>query len=87
MQYEDVLLVCNEEGKILNMPPNLVFDYDYIAGNCFVIGDDYENGDFRSLTLDEIEKYKKDIDSRSFRYKKIKEHSSKEKEKNKEKFK
>lgn len=87
VQYEDVLLVCNEEGKILNMPPNLVFDYDYIAGNCFVIGDDYENGDFRSLTLDEIEKYKKDIDSRSFRYKKIKEHSSKEKEKNKEKFK
>ena len=87
VQYEDVLLVCNEEGKILNMPPNLVFDYDYIAGNCFVIGDDYENGDFRSLTLDEIEKYKKDIDSRSFRYKKIKKHSSKEKEKNKEKFK
>lgn len=87
VQYEDVLLVCNEEGKISNMPPNLVFDYDYIAGNCFVIGDDYENGDFRSLTLDEIEKYKKDIDSRSFRYKKIKEHSSKEKEKNKEKFK
>ena len=28
----------------------LIFDDDYIAGNCFVIGDDYENGDFRSLT-------------------------------------
>lgn len=80
IQYEDVLLVCNEEGKILNMPPNLVFDYDYIAGNCFIIGDDYENGNFRSLTLDEIEKYKKDIDSRSFKYKEVKENSSKEKD-------
>lgn len=80
IQYEDVLLICNEEGKILNMPPNLVFDYDYIAGNCFIIGDDYENGNFRSLTLDEIEKYKKDIDSRSFKYKEVKENSSKEKD-------
>lgn len=72
VQYDDVLLVCNEEGKLLDMPPNLIFDYDYIAGNFFVIGDDYKNGDFRSLTFDEIEKYKKDIDSRSFRYKNLK---------------
>lgn len=78
VQYDDVLLVCNDEGKILNMPPNLVFECDYVAGNCFVIGDDYENGDFRSLTFDEIEKYKKDLDSRSFKYIKIKENNSKE---------
>lgn len=82
VQYDDVLLVCNDEGKILNMPPNLVFDYDYIAGNCFVIGDDYENGDFRSLTFEEIDKYKKDLDSRSFKYVKVNE-NSKNKRKNK----
>ena len=31
---DDILLVCNEEGKLENLPPNLLFDYDYIAGDC-----------------------------------------------------
>lgn len=51
---DDVLLVCNEEGKLENMLPNIAFDYDYIAGDCFFIGDDYENGDFKSLTREQI---------------------------------
>ena len=55
---EDILLVCNEEGKLDNLPPNLLFDYDYIAGDCFFIGDDYENGDFKSLTDEQIEEVK-----------------------------
>ena len=68
INYDDALLVCNEEGKLLNMPPNLIFDCDYIAGDCFVIGDDYEKGDFKSLTDKEIEKYKSDLDSRGFKW-------------------
>lgn len=76
--YEDVLIICNEEGKILNMPPNVVFDYDYIAGDFFVIGDDYEHGDFKSLTKDEIEYYKKDLEARAFKYKKYKDWTDKE---------
>ena len=63
---EEILLVCNEEGKLFDFPPNLRFDYDYIAGDCFVVGDDYENADFRSLTDEEIEKYTKDLKERSF---------------------
>lgn len=70
--YEDVLIICNEEGNILNMPPNVVFDYDYIAGDFFVIGDDYEHGDFKSLTKDEIEYYKNDLSKRAFKYQKYK---------------
>ena len=53
---EDILLVCNEEGKLDNLLPNLMFDYDYIAGDCFFVGDDYKNGDFKSLTDEQIEK-------------------------------
>lgn len=68
VSYDDVLLICNEEGKVLNMPPNLLFDYDYIAGDCFLIGDDYERGDFKSLTDKEIEKYKKELDARGFKW-------------------
>lgn len=52
---EDILLVCNEEGKLDNLLPNLMFDYDYIAGDCFFVGDDYKNGDFKSLTDEQIE--------------------------------
>ncbi len=74
--YEDVLIICNEEGKILNMSPNVVFDYDYIAGDFFVIGDDYEHGDFKSLTKDEIEYYKKDLSKRAFKPQEYKDDST-----------
>lgn len=51
---DNILLVCNEEGKLANLLPNLMFDFDYIAGDCFFVGDDYENGDFKSLTDNQI---------------------------------
>ena len=82
--YEDVLIICNEEGKILNMPPNVVFEYDYIAGDFFVIGDDYEHGDFKSLTKDEIEYYKNDLSKRAFIPKKYKDESERKSLKQKE---
>lgn len=67
--YNNLLIICNEEGKINNLPPNLVFDYDYIAGNCFIVGDDYTKGGFKSLTRDEIIKTRDDLMYKSFRYK------------------
>ena len=64
--YKDnLLLICNEEGKITNLKPNLQFDYDYIAGNCFVVGDDYENGGFKSVEESQIEDIKKDLEDRT----------------------
>lgn len=65
---DDLLMVCNDEGKNLNMLPNIIFDYDYIAGDCFVIGDDYKNAGFRSLTTDEVIRARKDLIYRSFKY-------------------
>ncbi len=65
--YKDALIVCNEEGKLLNMGANLIFEYDYIAGNCFVVGDDYKNGDFKSLTDKQIEEYMRDFLIRGIR--------------------
>lgn len=62
---EDVLLVCNEEGKLDNLLPNLIFPYDYIAGDCFFVSDDYENGDFKSLTDEQIEEIKQLCKQRS----------------------
>ena len=51
---DNILLICNEEGKLANLLPNLMFDFDYIAGDCFFVGDDYDNGDFKSLTDEQI---------------------------------
>lgn len=63
--YKDGLLICNEEGKILNMEANIVFDYDYIAGDCFAVGDDYINGDFKSLTDEQVKDFSEDLIRRS----------------------
>ena len=60
---DDLLLVCNEEGKITNSQPNLQFDYDYIAGNCFIVGDDYENSGFKSIEESQVEDIKKDLEN------------------------
>lgn len=70
---EDLLLVCNEEGKILNQKPNINFGYDYIAGNCFVIGDDIENAGFKSIEENQIEDIKKDLEDRTIILEEIEE--------------
>lgn len=66
--YDDHELVCNEEGKIMGLYPNVGFDYDVINGNFFIANDDYETGDFASLTDKNIEKIKEDLKARSFHY-------------------
>ena len=66
---DDILLVCNEEGKLMNLKPNVLFDLDYIAGDFFVIGDDYENAGFKSLTDAQCEEIIKDLNSRAMKYK------------------
>ena len=61
---DDVAILCNEEGKISGLPLNrAVRDgdgeiADIIAGVFAVIGLDNEGG-FRSLTDEELEKYTK----------------------------
>lgn len=54
---EDVCLICNEEGKNINLQPNRFIGNELIYGNIIVIGDDYEVGEFKSLTKRQIKKY------------------------------
>lgn len=58
-ECDDVAIVCNEEGKILGLPLNRDIGHDIIAGNFFLVGDDYEHGEDRSLTEEQITKYTK----------------------------
>lgn len=58
---DDVALICNEEGKLHNLPPNrFLYDeegnaYDLIAGTFLVVG--LTEDDFGSLTEKQIETY------------------------------
>ena len=54
---DGTLLVCNEEGKLLGMEGNRRIPGDVLAGPFFVVGDAGET--FRSLTEEELERYKK----------------------------
>ena len=62
---DEVVIICNEEGKILNLPLNRDIGHDIIAGTFIVAGDDYENGDFKSLNDDQILRYKMRFDKNS----------------------
>lgn len=50
---DNILCVCNEEGKLMRLPPNFVFNGDMIVGDVFfcAAGDE----DFESLTDEQIE--------------------------------
>ena len=65
---DDTLIICNEEGKILNLPPNTLFNTDSIAGDYFVVGNDFENADFKSLTDEQIQKITTIINNKSLKY-------------------
>ena len=55
---EEVVIICNEEGKINGLKLNRDIGHDIIAGPFLIVGDDYENGNFKSLTDEQIMKYK-----------------------------
>lgn len=61
----DVILVCNEEGKLLNLPPNRPVylpgedkPYDVIYGTFFLCRVN-EDGDMLSLSDEEVARYLK----------------------------
>ena len=64
---DSVVIVCNEEGKVKGMKLNRYIGHDIIAGPFLILGDDYENGEFTSLTDVQIEKYKKRFDEKSIK--------------------
>lgn len=63
---DSVSIICNEEGKINGLPLNRYIGHDIIAGTFIIAGDDYENGEFKSLTDEQIKKYKERFGKESF---------------------
>ena len=57
---DDAVLVCNEMGKINNLPVTRPINGDIITGN-FIILNANDNGDFTSLTSEQLENYKNEF--------------------------
>ena len=55
---ERTCIVCNEEGKLIDLMPNRRLGNDIICGVFYVVGQNDE-GDLTSLTDKEIERYAK----------------------------
>ena len=62
---DSVVLICNEEGKINGMKPNRDIGHDIIFGPFLIVGNDYENGGYKSLTDEQILNYKIRFDKHS----------------------
>jgi hypothetical protein len=58
-----LMMVCNEEGKLLNLPLNFVWNDDAIAGTVFFCSRDAE--DITGLTKDRAKAVKAWLDSMS----------------------
>ena len=60
-----VVLVCNDEGKLLNLPANRGLRdengqmYDIVFGTFFLCGAPANSDHFTSLTTEQIEQYRK----------------------------
>lgn len=61
----NVVLVCNEEGKINGMKANRDIGHDIIYGPFFIAADDKDSGEFKSLSDEQILKYKIRFDRNS----------------------
>ena len=54
---DNTVLVCNEEGKLMNLQANRRVGRDVIAGTFFIAGDDGSE-DLISLTDEQVNEYK-----------------------------
>lgn len=54
-QPDGIILVCNEEGKLIGLPMNRVMFNEPIAGNFFLCRSDGE--EFADVTDDDIKQY------------------------------
>lgn len=62
---DSVVLICNEEDKINGSKYNRDIGYDIIAGTFIIVRENPDDGEDRSLTDEQIEKYKERFNEES----------------------
>lgn len=60
---DSAVVICNEEGKLLGLEPNIYLfteegiPYDVICGDCFIVDAPLDSDEFGSLSDEQIAKY------------------------------
>lgn len=54
----NIALVLNEEGKLINLKPNFMLGTETIVGDCLFVKTDFSTGEFVSLDDKEIKEIK-----------------------------
>lgn len=54
---DTAVLICNDEGKLLGLEPNRRLGNHVIAGSFLIVGIEFNNPDFVSLSDQDCEKY------------------------------
>lgn len=67
LEDDSVVLICNEEGKINGSEYNRDIGYDIIAGTFIIARECADDGEDRSLTDEQIEKYKERFNQESIK--------------------
>ena len=52
---DEVCILCNEEGKLIGLPPNRRFRNDILVGTFYFTGQNYDEGELTSLSEHLIE--------------------------------
>lgn len=75
--YDDCIIICNSQKQNKGYVPNIVFNFNNIAGDLILIGYDKNKKDFRSLNNKEVFYYFDNLNRKSFRYNKYKKWKNK----------
>jgi len=65
VNYKDKRLniLCNENGKILKMAPNMIIGYELLVGNIIICGMNEERDDFGDIPIT-LQEWKDFVDTR-----------------------
>lgn len=55
-------IICNDEGKLMGLPANRIVGNDVIAGTFLVVGCEWDNENFVSLSDEDIKKFTEEFD-------------------------
>lgn len=54
-------MICNDEGKLIGLPANRIVGDDVIAGTFLIVGSEWDNENFVSLSDEDIAKYSEEF--------------------------
>lgn len=71
LPYQTSYIICRKQELVKNKMPNIVFSFNSIKGDFFLINIDKKEREFKSLSQADITWYASDLINKSFKKKKV----------------